>query len=134
MKRQHIILEKKEYLWILRLIQNLKFNNPTEQKCIDNLHRELKYAIVKDESDMPDHIVRLNSIVSVDTPYGPKTGLQLVAPSERNVSQDKISVLSPMGSALIGYGKGDEVNWIFPKGKGKIRIMNVRNDRSPVLN
>lgn len=133
MKQQYIILEKNEYYWILALIENKTFTDPLNQTCLDTLHRELKFAIVKDEADMPDHIVRLNSMVSVDTPYGPKTGLQLVAPSERDVAQDKISVLSPMGSALIGYGKGDEVNWIFPKGKGKIRILDVKNAPKKIL-
>ncbi|WP_157638020.1 GreA/GreB family elongation factor [Flexithrix dorotheae] len=127
MGNQPIILEKDEYHWILGLLENRKFSDPVNQSCLDSLQKELNYALVKDAEDMPDHIVRLNSIVSVETPYGPKSGLQLVVPSESNIVQDKISVLSPMGSALIGYGIGDQVNWIFPRGKGVIRILDVKN-------
>lgn len=128
-----IILEKNEYYWLMGLIENQKYTDPLNQNCLDILYNELKDAEVKDEADMPDRIVRLNSMVSVHTPYGPKKGLQIVIPSERNVEQDKISILSPMGSALIGYGMGDEVKWLFPNGNGKIKILEVRNAPKKIL-
>jgi regulator of nucleoside diphosphate kinase len=128
-----IILEKNEYYWLMGLIENQKYTDPLNQNCLDILYNELKEADVKDEADMPDRIVRLNSMVSVHTPYGPKKGLQIVTPSERNVEQDKISILSPMGSALIGYGMGDEVKWLFPNGKGKIKILEVKNAPKKIL-
>lgn len=127
MMNQQIIIEKNEYYWLKNLIENRKYTDPLNEQCLESLYRELKYAIVKDEADMPKHIVRLNSMVDVQTPYGPKMGLQVVVPIERNVEQDKISILSPMGSALFGYGEGDEVRWIFPKGKGRIKILSVKN-------
>ena len=127
MKHKCIIVEKSEYYRILALIEKSQFTDPVSQRCLDYLHRELKLATIKNEVDMPNNIVRLNSMVSVETPYGSKTGLQLVAPNERNIAQDKISILSPMGSALFGYAKGDEIKWIFPKGEGKIKIIDVQN-------
>ncbi|MBV6640524.1 MAG: GreA/GreB family elongation factor [Cyclobacteriaceae bacterium] len=127
MKHRCIIVEKSEYNWILALIEKSQYTDPVSQRCLDYLQKELKLATIKDEADMPDDIVRLNSMVSVETPYGPKTGLQLVAPAERNIAEDKISILSPMGSALFGYAKGDKIKWIFPKGEGKIKIIDVQN-------
>lgn len=128
-----IILEKNEYHWLIGLIENQQYTDPLNQSCLDILYKELKLADIREESEMPDDIVRLNSMVSVHTPYGPKKGLQVVKPSERNVEQDKISVLSPMGSALIGYGIGDEVKWLFPKGNGKIKILEVKNAPKRIL-
>lgn len=134
MKTKNIIVERNEYHWISGIIENSRYADPMNQTSLETLKKELKFAKVKEEAEMPEHIVRLNSMVSVETPYGPKTGLQLVAPAEKDIAQDKISILSPMGSALFGYGTGDEVNWIFPKGKGKIRIIEVKNAPKKVEN
>lgn len=127
MKPKHIILEKSEYYWILWLIQNKKFSDILNQSWLDTLKSELQSAIVKNEEEMPDDIVRLNSIVSVQTYYGPRAEFQLVAPSESNAEMNKISILSKLGLALIGYSKGDEISWVSPNGNKKIRILDVNN-------
>ncbi len=127
MKPKHIILEKSEYYWILWLIQSKKFSDILNQSWLETLQSELKSAIVKNEEEMPDDIVRLNSIVNVQTYYGPRAELQLVVPSESNTEKNKISILSKLGLALIGYSKGDEINWVSPNGNKKIRIVDVKN-------
>jgi len=133
MRHKHIILESNEYYWLRGLLEHRGFTDPLNEQCLEKLYFELKYAIIKDEDDMPNDVVRLNSMVDVQTPYGTKRDMQIVRPAERNMEQDKISVLSPMGSALIGYLKGDEVRWMFPKGKGVIKILEVKNAPKKVL-
>jgi regulator of nucleoside diphosphate kinase len=66
-------------------------------------------------------------MVDVETLYGIKKNIILVKPTDRNIKENKISILSPMGSALIGYAQGDEVAWDLPKGKSTIKILNVVN-------
>ncbi|ELR70233.1 transcription elongation factor [Fulvivirga imtechensis AK7] len=127
MNQQNIIVEKNEYDWLLGMLENRRYTDPLNQSCLEALHKELKSAVVKEEFDMPRYVVRINSMVDVLTPYGIKKNIQIVVPAERNMEQDKISILSPMGSALFGYKKGDEVRWLFPKGKGKIKILEVKN-------
>lgn len=127
MNQQNLIVEKNEYQWLLNVLENRRYTDPLNQSCLETLHKELKSAVIKEEYDMPGHVVRINSMVDVLTPYGIKNNIQIVVPAERNMEQDKISILSPMGSALFGYKKGDEVRWIFPKGKGKIKILEVKN-------
>ncbi len=134
MKKIQLRIEKNEYHWLLGVINNQNFTDPLNQSSLENLLKNLEQANIKDEADMPFDVVRLNSMVSIETPYGPKEDLQLVVPAERDSSEDKISVLSPMGSALIGYSKGDEVDWIFPKGEGKINIIQVKNAPIKIFN
>ncbi len=127
MKKQQIILEQNEYKLLQDLMKNTDNPDAITQKCIDSLAGEMETAIVKTNDDMPEEIVRLNSIVDVQTPFGPKHNLQIVLPVQRDVSKNRISILSPMGSGLIGYAKGDSVKWMFPKGAGIIQILEVNN-------
>ncbi|SNT17482.1 regulator of nucleoside diphosphate kinase [Ekhidna lutea] len=127
MKKQQIILEQNEYQLLLNLIKNGNYPDLITQKCMKSLSDEMENAIVKSNKEMPDDIVRLNSIVDVQTPFGPKHNLQIVLPVHRDISRNKISILSPLGSGLIGYAKGDKVKWMFPKGTGTIQILKVNN-------
>lgn len=128
MKYENIILEENEYV----LIQGLISRYLTSEVCLNedwciNLNQELTEAIVKHDSEMPDDVVRLNSIIDVETDFGVKNEIMLVKPAERDINDNKVSILSPMGSALIGYAQGDEVVWNLPKGKSIIRILRVLN-------
>ena len=127
MKYGKIVLERNEFEVILGLLRHAGYSDQLNEECCIRLQEELKEAIVKDEDDMPDDVVRINSIIDVETSFGIKKGIQLVIPSERNIAKNKISILSPMGSALIGYARKDEVLWSFPKGKSKVTILNVVN-------
>ena len=53
--------------------------------------------------------------------------MQLVMPEEGDLSKRKLSIMSPMGSALIGYSEGDSVPWSLPKGQEEIIIEKVIN-------
>lgn len=128
MKYGNIIISKEEFELIDGLVQRQVASNSLspDEWCL-KLHSELKNAIIKEEDEMPDDVIRLNSIVDVETPFGVKQGLIVVKPVDRNIEHNKISFLSPMGSALLGYAKKDEVEWSLPKGKSVIRILNVKN-------
>ena len=71
--------------------------------------------------------MRLDSIVTIQTSFGRKDGMQLVLPSEGDLSKRKLSIMSPMGSALIGYTEGDKVPWNLPMGTEEIIIEKVVN-------
>ena len=50
---------------------------------------------------------------------------QIVYPNQANIRENKISILSPIATALIGYKVGDEIEWIIPAGLTKIRIDEI---------
>ena len=77
---------------------------------------------------MPAEVVRLNSIVSVQTSYGRKEGLKIVMPQENNLQEKKLSVMSSLGTALYGYSEGSEVLWNLPNGEELIKIERVINE------
>ena len=127
MKYGSLILEKKEYVYLKRLLNLSGYEGDQgTQKCLTNLTEELKTAHIVDEEDMPQDIIRFNSLVTVAFDNGVEKTVQLVIPIDRDLKTNKISILTPMGSALIGYSQDDSIDWDFPNGKHKIKILEVR--------
>jgi regulator of nucleoside diphosphate kinase len=53
--------------------------------------------------------------------------LVLVMPDQADIKQKKISVMAPVGTALIGFKKGEKVNWHVPAGEKTFAILDVVN-------
>ncbi|KAA3624421.1 MAG: transcription elongation factor GreAB [Flavobacterium sp.] len=131
MKYGSLILEKKEYVYLKRILNISGYAGDFEtQKSLNRLNEELKNAQIVDEKDIPADVIRFNSRIMVYSESGWERTLQLVIPSEKNAKQDKISILTPMGAALYGYSEGDTIEWDFPSGKQKIKIVSVNQDSS----
>lgn len=131
MKYGSIIIEKKEYVYLKRIINISGYAKEFDtQKSLQKFSDELQNAQVVDEEDMPKEIIRFNSKVTVASEKGWERTLQVVTPSERDMKQNKISFLTPMGSALFGYSEGDTVTWDFPTGQQQLKIVAVTQEKS----
>lgn len=129
MKYGSLILEKKEYVYLKRILNISGYADDHEvQKSLFKLSEELKTATIADEEEVPKDVVRFNSIVTVKSDKGWERMLQIVIPQDKNLSLNKISVLAPMGAALLGYSKEDIVDWDFPGGKQKLEIVDVKRE------
>ena len=132
MKYGNLILEKKEYVFLKRLLNVSNYYQDQNTKdSLKKLSEELTHAIIYDNEEMPEDVIRINSKVSVQSGTW-QTEFQLVIPTERNMSANKISVLAPMGLAVIGYALGDSVNWNFPKGTKELNIIEVKQAEKPI--
>jgi regulator of nucleoside diphosphate kinase len=81
------------------------------------LDGELGRAIVVPDERMPADIVRLYSRVTyLDESTGISRQIELVLPEEADVDAGRISVLTPVGSALLGLRRGQSIQWPFPSG------------------
>ncbi|MEM5565033.1 GreA/GreB family elongation factor [Psychroserpens sp. AS72] len=133
MKYGSLILEKKEYVYLKRILNISGYAEDHEvQKSLIKLSEELKTAHIVDNESMPDDVIRFNSLVTIVFENGIEKKVQLVIPIDKNVKENKISVLTPMGAALIGYAKDDKIDWDFPGGKHQIKIKDV--SRQETLN
>jgi regulator of nucleoside diphosphate kinase len=54
--------------------------------------------------------------------------LMIVTPDKADIKKRKISIMAPLGTALIGFRQGQKVNWQVPSGKKTFTIMEVIND------
>lgn len=126
MKYGGIIVEKKEYDLLRRIISMAHYHkDPTYKLSIEKLSKELATAKILANKNMPEDVVRFNSMVSIQTAFNDAKTYQLVTPEKSDIKLNKISVLAPMGLALFGYAKEDEILWQFPTGESAIKITKV---------
>ena len=90
---------------------------------------ELGRAQVLAKGKHPKHIVRMNSEVEFrDNTTGKVRKVVLVYPEEADISRNKISVLTPVGTALIGLQAGQSITWETPSGEVRqLTVLTVRD-------
>lgn len=83
----------------------------------DKLADELDRAIVVQTEQVPADVVSMHTRCTyIDQSIGIQREIELVYPDEADPATGKISVLTPVGSALIGLREGQEIAWEFPDG------------------
>ncbi len=132
MKYGNLILEKKEYVFLKRLLNvSSYYKDQNTKDSLQKLSVELNNAIIYDNEEMPEDVIRFNSVITVQSGTW-ETEFQLVIPTERNISANKISILAPMGSAVMGYALGDSIIWNFPNGSKELNIISVKQAEKPI--
>lgn len=94
----------------------------------DALEEELDRAEVVEPTALPTNIVSMNSTVHLlEIRSGREFELTLVYPQDAG-EEGRVSVLAPMGSALLGLSVGSEIEWPLPNGRtAKIRVLGLRH-------
>ncbi len=88
----------------------------------DDLEAELARAEIVDPKEMPSTVVTMNSTVRFKVESSSKEfHLTLVYPKDADAAGSTISILAPVGSALLGLSIGDEIEWPKPGG-GSLRV------------
>ncbi|HRO48218.1 GreA/GreB family elongation factor [Agriterribacter sp.] len=120
-----VLLCEEDYRLLKQLVGISLVNDMEEEMT---LAYELSRAIVVKDNALPLHTIRLNSKVRVeDTATKKVTDLTIVMPPHADIKHKKISILTPMAAALIGFKKGDEVEWKMPSGLKKYKVLDVTN-------
>jgi len=97
-----------------------------DRQSLESLQNELDRAHIVEPSAVPHDVVTMNSHVRLkDLETNEEMLYTLVFPSEADLEQGKISILAPIGTAMLGYGVGDEVQWRVPGGNRKFRIEEI---------
>jgi regulator of nucleoside diphosphate kinase len=97
--------------------------DPQDRGHIDDLAEELERAIVIEPQAMPGDVVTMNSRLRLtDADTGEQKVVTIVFPGMANADEGKISVLAPLGTALLGYRVGELVEWNVPSGLRRLRI------------
>jgi regulator of nucleoside diphosphate kinase len=93
---------------------------------LDDLAAELSRATVVKSTKVPANVVTMNSkVILHDLDTSEEETYALVFPSEADASSAAISVLAPIGTAILGYREGDVVEWPVPSGIRQIRIEKI---------
>ena len=81
---------------------------------------ELERADVLPETAMPTDVVRIGSIIEFEVDDGLRLKVQLVLPENADINAGRISVLTPVGAALIGLSPGQSMEWSGNDGKERL--------------
>lgn len=120
---------KKEHQFLRELI--LKSKNDSNAKEAGLLSQELDRAIISEESILENSIIRINSYVTVeDVKANKQIKIQIVLPSLSDVKERRVSILSPLSVAIIGFKENDQVDWELPSGVKTLKIIEVNNNIS----
>ncbi len=123
-----VILLKTDFEILNDYVKNLHGMQVNEKENFSKLHGELQKAQIVEEVDFPSDIVRLDSTVVIkDLQTKREMTITIVLPQKADIKQKKVSVLAPVGTALIGFRKGQKVSWEVPSGKKDFMIMEVYN-------
>lgn len=97
------------------------------QEAAEALESELSHARVVLPEEVPPNVVTMNSQVRfVDESNGVERQITLVYPKDASAEEGRVSVLAPVGAALIGLRTGDSIDWPMPGGRSKrLRIVEV---------
>lgn len=121
-----IILSKLDFSRINKCIYDAKRLNTIGVNEVENLLNELHSAEVVEPHEIPNDVVTMNSIVKISFLNTNKTTqFQIVYPDQSNIKENKISIFSPVATALIGYKVSDNIEWIVPSGLTKLRIDEI---------
>ncbi|MFO7559020.1 MAG: nucleoside diphosphate kinase regulator [Desulfobacterales bacterium] len=97
-----------------------------DRKDLESLAEELESAEVVSPKNVPANVVTMNSkVVLRDLDTSEEMTYVLVFPKDANIDAGAISVLAPVGTAILGYATGDVVEWSVPSGVRRIRIDDV---------
>jgi regulator of nucleoside diphosphate kinase len=127
-KTQPLIVTKDDHQIIMSHLKMGLDHATVTRKEAEDLETELKKATLVEKETLPEDVVRLNSTVTVKDEKANKImEVTLVTPGKADISQRRISILSPIGAALIGFRKGMKVVWKVPAGLKTFRILDVRH-------
>ncbi len=121
-----LIVNRLDYARIKKSINNAKqFGSINSGEAV-RLLNELDSARIVDPEAMPSDVVTMNSVVRLSFLENNKQiQFQIVYPDQANLKENKISIFSPIATALIGYKAHDEIEWIVPAGLTRIRIDEI---------
>ena len=118
-----IVITETDMKKLEALVSASRLSGKLDTRHLDELEEELNRARVTTSKNVPRDVVTMHSRVRVtDLDSGKELVYQIVFPREADISKGKISVLAPIGTALLGYAVGSEIEWTVPLGTRRFRI------------
>ena len=108
------------------LIEDAKRLDHRGNEYLESLQAELARSKLVAPADVPPDVVTMNSRVRlVDLDTGEEMVYTLVFPDDADIAKSKISVLAPIGTAMLGYRVGDTFEWQVPDGTRRLQVKKL---------
>ena len=108
------------------LLDGFRRWNARDRAHVDHLEAELDRAEIVLPVDVPVDVVTMNSEVAVrDLDSNEEMTFAVVFPSDADINRQRISILAPMGTAVLGYRVGETIDWKVPGRTRRLKIERV---------
>lgn len=123
-KNMELYISEIDKARLKKIISNIINENSGLNNRVLDLNNELNRANIVDAKEIPANIVTMNSKVNLCL-NGEEMTITLVYPDDADITENKLSVLSPVGTAILGYGVGNIIKWEVPEGVAEIHIKEL---------
>jgi transcription elongation factor GreA len=129
-RRREVAARIKEAREFGDISENAEYDDAKNEQAmlearIAGLEEKLRSATVIDASDLSTDVVRVGSVVHVKDEAGKSTKYTIVGSAEASPEAAKLSNESPVGRALLGHKRGEEVVFSTPRGERRLKITKI---------
>ena len=126
MRKRKIIITEVDYERLQDLLASEFATAIGPCEYLDDLRAELDRADIVRLEDVPENVVTMDSTVALrDLDTKEKEIYTLVFPDSADIANDRLSVLAPVGTAILGERVGDVVRWRVPQGLRRLKVESV---------
>jgi regulator of nucleoside diphosphate kinase len=126
MKKRTLIISRADRERLEALIDAARMDSRVREDYLAALEGELARARVVSAGKVPADVVTMNSVVLLrDLDSDETEEYELVYPTDADMAYNRISVLAPIGTAILGYRLGDVIEWPVPAGLRRLRVEEV---------
>ncbi|TWU17213.1 Regulator of nucleoside diphosphate kinase [Novipirellula galeiformis] len=126
MATKKIVITRNDYERLDKVLASAFTRAISDKTSLKDLRGELDAAKVVESQKVPPDVVTMDSIVKLlDLETKEIETYTLVYPEEANIASGKLSILAPIGTAILGCRTGDVVRWKVPSGECKMRIEEI---------
>lgn len=124
MAYENIVITEMDYYRLDSLIES---GDPLSEKELHHLAEEIARANILDFPEIPADVVTMNSTVRyLDLENQKESEITIVYPQHADSDRGRISVLAPIGTALLGLREGQEIQWGLPNGRQKrLKVLEI---------
>lgn len=126
-RKPAISIARSEHQRLVKLAESQATRSP---EVSEELLLELERARVVDDAKLQPGVVRMGSTLRYTSDLGKDRQVTLVYPGEADIAEGKISILTPIGAALIGLSSGQSIDWTARD--GRVHRLTVETVAQPV--
>jgi regulator of nucleoside diphosphate kinase len=126
MQKRNIFVTEFDAHRLGRLVEEAREFSQEKEDHLADLERELAHATIITPQEVPPDVITMNSKVRLtNLDSGKEVTYTLVFPEVADAEQNAISVLAPIGTAMLGFRVGSEIEWKVPAGVRRFKVEEI---------
>jgi regulator of nucleoside diphosphate kinase len=126
MSNRSIVLTEFDVKRLRKLLAEARYSDYRGSEYLEDLAKEIHRGKVLPPEEIPADVITMNSKVRLeDLESGEELIYTVVFPPDADHRQGKISVLAPVGTAILGFRVGDVIEWKVPEGVTRLKVKEV---------